>query len=188
MVSVRRRGHKSHEKTAERRHLCRMDKGHAVQTVHVQHGAAAESAGDSDSKGSVHMIDIESTVFDYVATALREEYKGISVVSTSSDTPAKFPAVCLWEQDNSCYAPSQTAECRENHAQLMYQCEVYSNRQSGKKAQAREIAAFVDKKMQELGFIRTFGQPVPNVADMTIYRYTMRFSGIIGKDNIVYTS
>ena len=70
------------------------------------------------------MIDIESTVFDYVATALREEYKGISVVSTSSDTPAKFPAVCLWEQDNSCYAPSQTAECRENHAQLMYQCEV----------------------------------------------------------------
>ena len=70
----------------------------------------------------------------------------------------------------------------------MYQCEVYSNRQSGKKAQAREIAAFVDKKMQELGFIRTFGQPVPNVADMTIYRYTMRFSGIIGRDNIVYTS
>ena len=80
------------------------------------------------------MIDIESTVFDYVATALREEYKGISVVST------------------------------------------------------REIAAFVDRKMQELGFIRTFGQPVPNVADMTIYRYTMRFSGIIGRDNIVYTS
>lgn len=134
------------------------------------------------------MIDIESTVFDCVATALREEYKGISVVSTSSDTPAKFPTVCLWEQDNSCYAPSQTAECRENHAQLMYQCEVYSNRQSGKKAQAREIAAFVDRKMQELGFIRTFGQPVPNVADMTIYRYTMRFSGIIGRDNIVYTS
>ena len=96
------------------------------------------------------MIDIESTVFDYVATALREEYKGISVASTSSDTPAKFPAVCLWEQ--------------------------------------REIAAFVDRKMQELGFIRTFGQPVPNVADMTIYRYTMRFSGIIGRDNIVYTS
>lgn len=134
------------------------------------------------------MIDIESTVFDYVATALREEYKGISVASTSSDTPAKFPAVCLWEQDNSCYAPSQTAECRENHARLMYQCEVYSNRQSGKKAQAREIAAFVDRKMQELGFIRTFGQPVPNVADMTIYRYTTRYSGIIGRDNIVYTS
>lgn len=134
------------------------------------------------------MIDIESTVFDYVASALREEYEGISVASTSSDTPAQFPAVCLWEQDNSCYAASQTAECRENHAQLMYQCEVYSNKQGGKKAQAREIAAFIDAKMQELGFIRTFGQPVPNVADMTIYRYTMRFSGIIGRDNIIYTS
>ena len=134
------------------------------------------------------MIDIENTVFDYVATALREKFSGIQVVSSPSDTPSKFPAVCLWEQDNSVYAPSQTAECRENHAQLMYQCEVYSNRQSGKKAQARSIAAFIDEKMQELGFIRTFGQPVPNVAHMTIYRYTMRFSGIIGRDNILYTS
>ena len=135
------------------------------------------------------MIDIASAVFDRVASALREHYDGIFVVSVPSDTPSKFPAVCLWEQSNSAYEKSQTAECRENHAKLMYQCEVYSNLKSGKKQQAREIAALVDEKMQEMGFIRTFGQPVPNVADMTIYRYTLRFSGIVSKDShIVYTS
>ena len=129
------------------------------------------------------MIDIESAVFDRVANVLRDKYDGILVVSTPSDTPSRFPAVCLWEQSNSAYEKSQTAECRENHAQLMYQCEVYSNLKSGKKQQAREIAALVDKTMEGMGFIRIFGQPVPNVADMTIFRYTLRFSGIVSKDS-----
>ena len=134
------------------------------------------------------MIDIESTVFDYVATALREAFDNVFVMSVPSDTPTRFPAVCLWEQSNTIYTKSQTAESRENHVKLLYQCEVYSNLTSGKKQQAKAIAALVDEKMQELGFTRTFGQPVPNIADMTIFRYTMRFEGIIGKDNIVYTA
>ena len=134
------------------------------------------------------MIDIESTVFDYVATAIRDAFDNVFVMSVPSDTPTRFPAVCLWEQSNTIYTKSQTAESRENHAKLLYQCEVYSNLTSGKKQQAKAIAALVDEKMQELGFTRTFGQPVPNIADMTIFRYTMRFEGIIGKDNIVYSS
>ena len=134
------------------------------------------------------MIDIESTVFDYVATALRDAFDNVFVMSVPSDTPTRFPAVCLWEQSNTIYTGSQTSESYENHDKLLYQCEVYSNLTSGKKQQAKAIAALVDEKMQELGFTRTFGQPVPNIADMTIFRYTMRFEGIIGKDNIVYSS
>lgn len=134
------------------------------------------------------MIDIENSVFDRVARALRNEYSGISVVSTPTDTPSGFPAVCLWEQSSSVHAKTQTTERLENHVKLMFQCEIYSNRQNGRKAQAREIAAFVDEVMQEAGFIRTFGQPVPNVADMTIYRYTMRFEGIADADGRIYTS
>lgn len=138
------------------------------------------------------MIDIESAVFDSVAKALRAKYDGILVVSVPSDTPSKFPAVCLWEQSNAAYEKTQTAENRENHANLMYQCEIYSNMQDGKKQQAREIAALVDETMQGLGFIRTFGQPVPNVADLTIFRYTLRYTGVVGEKSkdeyIVYTS
>ena len=135
------------------------------------------------------MIDIESTVFDRVAEALEEKFGDIYVASVPlAGAPPELPAVCLWEQSNIALAKSQTAQSRENHAKLMYQCEVYSNLTSGKKQQAKAIAALVDEKMQELGFTRTFGQPVPNIADLTIFRYTMRFEGIIGKDNIVYSS
>lgn len=134
------------------------------------------------------MIDIESTVFDYVASALREAYEMVYVKSVPSDTPTQFPAVCLWEQSNIALPDTQTAESRENHSKLLYQCEIYSNLTSGKKQQAKAIAKLVDEKMQEIGFTRTFGQPIPNIADMTIFRYTMRFEGIIGKDNVLYTT
>lgn len=135
------------------------------------------------------MIDIESTVFDRVAEALEEKYGAIYVASVPlAGAPPELPAVCLWEQSNVALAASQTAQSRENHAKLMYQCEVYSNLDGEKKQQARELAAAVDEVMESMGFIRTFGQPVPNLADMTIYRYTTRYEGIIGTDNVLYTS
>ena len=89
------------------------------------------------------MIDIESTVFDRVAEALEEKYGGIYVASVPlAGAPPELPAVCLWEQSNVALAKSQTAQSRENHAKLMYQCEVYSNRQSGKTANMK-ISLFI---------------------------------------------
>lgn len=134
------------------------------------------------------MIDVENYVFNTVATALRKRFKGIFAVSTDTDAPSKFPAVCLWEQSNNAYAKTQTALSRENHAELMYQCNIYSNLSGGGKTQCREIAAVIDKEMEKMGFIRTFGQPVSNPADNSISRYVMRFKGIVSTDGIVYTS
>ncbi len=134
------------------------------------------------------MIDVENYVVDKVAKALRAEFKGIFVVSTDTDAPSKFPAVCFWEQSNVPLAKTQTAHCRENHTELMYQGNIYSNLMSGGKRQCREIAAVIDRVMTEMGFIRNFGQPVLNPADTSISRYALRYKGIVGKDGIVYTS
>jgi hypothetical protein len=133
------------------------------------------------------MIDIESTVFDRVATALRDEFDGIFLTSREIDSPPQFPAVCLYEASNTVYESSQTAQCRENHASLMYQCSVYSNLDGGGAGQAKKIAARIDDIMQEIGFIRIFGEPVGNLADATIARYTMRFKGVVGSDYRIYT-
>lgn len=134
------------------------------------------------------MIDIEDYVFNNVATALRAEFSGIFVVSTDTVAPSKYPAVCFWEQSNAAFAKTQTAHCRENHAELMYQGNIYSNLMRGGKRQCRDIAAVIDKTMTEMGFIRTFGQPVLNPADTSISRYALRYKGIVGRDGIIYTS
>lgn len=134
------------------------------------------------------MIDVENQVVDTVAKALRAEFKGIFVVSTDTDAPSKFPAVCFWEQSNVPQAKTQTAHSRENSAELMFQGNIYSNLVSGGKQQCRKIAAVIDREMEKMGFIRIFGQPVLNPADTSISRYALRYKGIIGKDGYVYTS
>lgn len=133
------------------------------------------------------MIDIESTVFSAVAEVLRERYEGIYVVGEPIGTPSRFPAVSLYEKSNIPDAKSQTAESRENYARLMYQCDVYSNLDSGKKQQARAIIAVIDAEMEKFGFIKTFGQPLENLSDTSIYRYVARYSGVIGRNNVMYT-
>ena len=47
------------------------------------------------------MINIESEVFNTVATALRSEFTGIFVSGESVAAPSSFPAVTLVEDDNS---------------------------------------------------------------------------------------
>lgn len=158
------------------------------------------------------MTDVENYVVDQVAKALRAEFKGIFVVSTDTDAPSKFPAVCFWEQSNIPLASTQTAHSRENYTELMYQGNIYTlnhtsganrtfaqsspnggtdaaeQRATGGKQQCRKIAAVIDRVMTGMGFIRIFGQPVLNPSDTSISRYSLRYKGIVGKDGIVYTS
>ena len=134
------------------------------------------------------MIDIESTVFNTVAKPLRANHKGIFVSGEAVDVPSSFPAVTIVEKSNASYERTQTAESRENHAVLMYEIDVYSNLAKAKKQQAKSISAEIDALMEGMGFIGIFGQPVDNFADTSIYRYKLRYKGIVGKDYTIYTS
>lgn len=134
------------------------------------------------------MIDIENQVFDKVAKALRAKHSGIYVNSEPLDVPPAFPAVTLYQRSNAAYERSQTAESRENHATVMFEADVYSNLANGAKQQAKAIFAEIDTLMEQMGFIRTFGQPVDNFADTSIYRFKGRYKGVVSKDHIVYTN
>lgn len=125
------------------------------------------------------MIDIENDVFNAVATALREEYTGITVVGEYVETPARFPAVTLVEADNRVARSWRTCEKMENAVNVMYELNVYSNKSSGKKAEAKKIASTADEVMASLGFMRDFREQVPNLKDSTIYRIVCRYSGMV---------
>ena len=125
------------------------------------------------------MINIENEVFNTVANALRAAYSNISVYGEYVETPSSFPCATLVEDDNSEIAENKTlSRTVETASQLMYTANVYSNLQSGKKAQAKNMIALIDAKMREFGFTRTFMNPLPNV-DRTIYRITARYTRII---------
>lgn len=132
------------------------------------------------------MIDIESEVFNTVSEKVRERYPEIFMTGEYVKSPSSFPCVSLIETDNQIYRNTRTSGCIENHAQVVYEVNVYSNKQRGKKAECKEILGFIDKQLEALGFTRTLMTPVPNEVDATIYRMVARYRAIVSKENVIY--
>lgn len=132
------------------------------------------------------MIDIENELFTKIATALRTQFSGIFVTGEYVAAPPSFPCAMIVEADNITYRESQTSTENENHATVMYEVNVYSNKTSGRKSEAKAIMAVIDDIMLRLNFDRMFLDAVPNLHDATIYRLTARYIAVISKDEVIY--
>ena len=132
------------------------------------------------------MINIETEIFSLVSQKVRAEYPDIFMTGEYVKSPSSFPAVSLVEMDNSVYTSTQTSTESENHASLMYELDVYSNKTKGKKSECKAIAALIDKEMAEFGFTRIMLQPIPNMDDATIYRIKGRYKAVVSKNNVIY--
>ncbi len=132
------------------------------------------------------MINIENEIFDRVAKSVRNAYPSVFISGEYIKTPSKFPFVSLIEMSNTAYDKTQSSDGLENHASLMYEVNVYSNKTSGKKSECKAIATLIDNELATLGFSRTMLQPIPNMDDATIYRMTGRYTAVISKDKVIY--
>ena len=132
------------------------------------------------------MINIEEELFNNVSTIAREKYSNLYMVGEYVKSPPSFPCVSLIEMDNSVYAKTQTSDGNENHGQLMYELNVYSNKTKGKKSECKSIISLIDSVMLEYGFTRTMLQPIPNMDDATIYRMVARYSAVVSKDKEIF--
>ena len=132
------------------------------------------------------MIDCENEIFNAVAKAVRVSNPSVCISGEYIRTPPKFPFVSLIEMSNTAYDRTQTDGSLENHASVMYEVNVYSNKKSGKKSECKAIASLIDNEMATLGFSRTMLQPIPNMDDATIYRITGRYTAVISKDKAIY--
>ena len=132
------------------------------------------------------MINIETELFNDVAMEVREYYPNIYMTGEYVKSPPSFPAASLVEMDNTVYENSQTSSENENHATLMYEVNVYSNKTKGKKTECKEIISLIDAEMTSLGFSRIMLQPIPNMDDATIYRMTARYRAVVSKDKKIF--
>ena len=90
------------------------------------------------------MIDIESQVFDRVATRVREQFPNIFMTGEYVNSPSSFPAVSLVEMDNVIREATVDSGSSENHVNVMYEVNVYSNKTTGKKSECKAIIALID--------------------------------------------
>ncbi len=132
------------------------------------------------------MIDCENEIFSTIAKVVREAYPSVFISGEYIKAPSKFPHVSLVEMSNTAYDRTQSSGGLENHASVMYEVNVYSNKTSGKKSECKAIATLIDNEFAALGFSRTMLQPIPNMDDATIYRMTGRYTAVISKDKKLY--
>ena len=132
------------------------------------------------------MIYIENEVFDRVATRVRERFPDIFMTGEYVSSPSSFPAASLVEMDNSIREATIDSGSNENHANVMYEVNVYSNKTTGKKSECKAIIALIDDEMTAMGFVRSTLTPVPNEYDSTIYRMVARYRAAVSADHKIY--
>ena len=132
------------------------------------------------------MIDIENEIFNIISEKLRAKYQGIYISGEYVKSPPSFPSVSLIEMDNEIYRSTRTNESIENHVQVMYEINVYSNKIKGKKTEANSIMSVIDSEFARLGFMRIMYNPIPNELDATIYRLVARYRAVVSKDKVIY--
>ena len=132
------------------------------------------------------MIDIENQIFGKISTALRAEFNPIFVSGELVKAPATFPAVYIEEKANSAYQRTQDSGSLENHVSLMYEINVYSNKQVGKKSECKAIFTVIDNEFQKMGFTRIMKEPVANLEDGTIYRMVGRYTAVVSVGGIIF--
>ena len=130
------------------------------------------------------MIDFSNEIFDAVAKDLRSAYKGIRVVGEYVATPTSFPCVTLDESSNiSVFLDSGQ---KSKYAQVIYRVQVFSNRKSGKRAEAREIFSRVDEKLQSLNLYCVTYTTTPEIYNSEIYSITATYRAVVNRDGVIY--
>ena len=121
-----------------------------------------------------YLLKNEKDTIELVANALRVKFDVYVIGAEISDSPPKFPAVSIIQTNSMVRTNFSTFNSLENVVQEEYKAEVYSNLETGKEAQTKEIAMLISDVMCDLGYERTFCEIVPN-NDATINRRMIRF-------------
>ena len=129
------------------------------------------------------MIDIENDVFNYIATKVRKAYPNIYLSGDLNLNPAQFPCVYIEQADNFSLTTSRDSSSNENHVSTMFEANVYSNKQVGRKSECKAIMSIVDEAFSELGFTRQALLPLPYES---YYRMVGRWSAIANKNKTIF--
>lgn len=132
------------------------------------------------------MIDFNNEIFTNVAKAVRDNHVSVAVSGEYTRKPSKFPAVALDEISNVMVDWLEDSSNEEKFAGVNYRLQVFSNKESGKRAEARAIFATADAEMRRLGFRRMTYTITPEIYESTIYQITATYEGIISASGNVY--
>lgn len=131
------------------------------------------------------MIDYFNSIFTAVATELRKQVPGIFVTGEINDRNVKkFPCVQIEENNN--VPTHKDSSRRSKYAAVSLRVRVYSNKTSGRIAEARSIVDIVDSVLEPLNFYRKSFAPLNGLYNNSVYRIDCSYGATIGEDGMIY--
>jgi hypothetical protein len=130
------------------------------------------------------MIDYSNPIFNRIAQKVWEVHgKSVKVVGEYVDTPKEFPCVAIDEIYN---IPTELDSGEPKYAAVTYRVQVFSNKRSGKRAEAREIYSTVADEMYSINLMGKTYTATPDVYNANIYQIRGTFEGAIRKDGMIF--
>ena len=131
------------------------------------------------------MIDYFNSIFTAVAKELRKQVPGILVTSEINDRPGKrIPCEQIEENDNRPVHIDSAGHSK--YAAVSLRVRVYSNKTSGRIAEARSIVGIVDSVLEPLKFYRKSFAPLNGLYNNSVYRIDCSYGATIGEDGMIY--
>ena len=132
------------------------------------------------------MLDYSNEVFTNVARVVRDAHTGTTVIGENTRQPSKLPAVTIDEIENVVVDNLEDSSNVENFAGVTYKVQTFSNKTSGKKAEARAIFATADAEMRRMGFRRKTYTTTPEIYESTIYQISATYEAVVSAAGYVY--
>ena len=132
------------------------------------------------------MIDFANEIYDTFAKGVKAQHKDCKTSGEYIRTPSAFPAATLDEIKNVSVDRLEDSSNEEKFAEVGYRLQVFSNKQKGKKAEARAIFATADSLLRGMGLKRKTFTTTPEFYNSTIYSITATYEGTISADGVVY--
>lgn len=130
------------------------------------------------------MINIFNETYTLIVNTLTALDSTIKTSSVYTNTPSDFPFVSIEEINNSVYENTSDSCDIENHANIQFEINIYTQNPQ-KKSKGDGIANAIDNLLKSYNFVRITKTPLPNTSE-TIYHLVMRYEGIVSKDSVVY--
>lgn len=131
------------------------------------------------------MIDIENAVYTEVHNALKAAFPALTVTGDPVAAPSEFPCASIYEADNYSYEKTQDSGSNENHASVMYEVYVFSNKKSGHKTECKNIFQVADNVLLSLGFTRKSRTPINDIGG-GVYCLIGRYVAVVSKEKTIY--
>lgn len=131
------------------------------------------------------MIDYFNAIYTVVAAELRKQVPGIYVTGEIDDSNVKkFP--CVQIEENSNLPVHLDSASHSKYAAVSIRVRVYSNKTSGRIAEARSIVGIVDSVLEPLKFYRKSFASQNGLYNNSVHRIDCSYGATIGEDGTIY--